>query len=127
MKKLLFVLFFFLAVDVMASSELYNLIKDPSYNLAYGIELKDQRPFNDFSNLRSAKVLPAYTLSTDYPMLNDHMCDWWYKTDFAADPFDGQIEIMIMGEPLPSTTITLLISIALAGLLLYKNKSRGVV
>lgn len=127
MKKLLFVLFFFLAVDVMAGSELYNLLKDARYNLAYGIELEDQRPFNDFSNLRSAKVLPDYTLSTDYSMFSDYMCDYWYSTDFAAEPFDGRIEVMVMGEPLPSTTTTLLISIALVGLLLYKNKFRVVV
>lgn len=121
MKKLLFVLFFFLVVDVMASSELYNLIKDAPYNLAYGIELKDQRPFNDFSTLYSAKVLPYYTLSTDYPILSDHMCDWWYKTDFAADPFDGRIEVLVMGEPLPPAWITFLIATAV-GLLLYKRK-----
>lgn len=127
MKKLLFVLFLILSASVMANDSLLTLLKDQHYNLTQGVVLKEMPPLHDFTTLYTTKVLPVQTLSTDDSPITDYMCDWWYSTDFAADPFDGRIEIMVMGEPLPPTTTTLLISIALVGLLLYKNKFRVVV
>ena len=49
----------------------------------------------------------------------------FFKLDFSENPFDGNIEIMLMGEPLPASTVTLLIALAAgAGFLLYNNRRK---
>ena len=49
--------------------------------------------------------------------------DGFYHLDFSQDPFDGRIEILALGEPLPASTVTLLVALAAAaGLLLYNNR-----
>ena len=53
----------------------------------------------------------------------DH--DGFFKLDFAEDPFRGNIEIMVIGEPLPPATVTLLIALAAgAAFLLYSKRRR---
>lgn len=50
----------------------------------------------------------------------------FFKLDFSENPFDGNIEILVMGEPLPPATVTLLIALAAgAGLLLYNNRRKS--
>ena len=47
----------------------------------------------------------------------------FYQLDFPEEPFDGKIDILVMGEPLPASTVTLLVALAAAaGLLLYNNR-----
>lgn len=49
----------------------------------------------------------------------------FYQLDFSEDPFNGNIEILVMGEPLPPTTVTLIVALALgAAFLLYKNRKQ---
>lgn len=49
----------------------------------------------------------------------------FFKLDFSENPFDGNIEILVMGEPLPTPTVTLLIALAAgAGLLFYNNRRK---
>ena len=49
--------------------------------------------------------------------------DGFYQLDFPEEPFDGKIDILVMGEPLPASTVTLLVALAAAaGLLLYNNR-----
>ena len=51
----------------------------------------------------------------------------FYEYDFSKDPFDGNIEVLNFGTPLPSSTVTLLIALAAAaGLLLYNNRRQRV-
>lgn len=45
----------------------------------------------------------------------------WYMDDFAQDPFDGKIEIVTMGEPLPDTIITFCIMLVFAGIISWKR------
>lgn len=127
MKKLLFVLFLILSASVMADESLQALLKDQKIDLTQGITLKDTPPVHDFSTFYTNPVFPLKTYNSDFGWYDETLGDAWYNKDFAADPFDGRIEVMIMGEPLPPTTTTLLISIALVGLLLYKKKFRVVV
>ena len=49
--------------------------------------------------------------------------DSFYQLDFSNDPFTGMIEIYVMGEPLPASTVTMLVALAAAGaFLLYRNR-----
>lgn len=51
--------------------------------------------------------------------------DPFFRLDFSEEPFDGNIEVLVMGEPLPASTVTLLVALAAgAGLLLYSNRKR---
>jgi len=53
--------------------------------------------------------------------------DSFYNLDFSQDPFDGKIEIYIMGEPLPASTVTLLVGLAAAAaIVLYNNRRKRV-
>ena len=46
----------------------------------------------------------------------------FYQLDFSEDPFDGKIEIII-AQPLPAPTVTLLVALAAGAVfLLYKNR-----
>jgi len=47
----------------------------------------------------------------------------FYQLDFSEDPFNGNVEILVMGEPLPASTVTLIAALGLAAaFLLYKNR-----
>ncbi len=47
----------------------------------------------------------------------------FYHLDFPEDQYDGMIEILVMGEPLPASTVTMLIALAAAAaLLLFHNR-----
>ena len=51
--------------------------------------------------------------------------DSFYHLDFSEDPFDGMIEILVVGEPLPAPAVTLIVALAAGALfLLYKNRGR---
>ena len=38
--------------------------------------------------------------------------DSFYQLDFSAMPFDGKIDVAVIGEPLPGSTVTLILSLA---------------
>lgn len=122
MKKLLFVLFLVLSVNVFAKDSLMSLLKDQTCDLTQGVTLKETIKANDFSVLyTTTAAVPSKPSMLDFGLYSEMRSDAWYKTDFAADPFDGLIEVLVVGEPLPSPTITFIIS-ALVCLLLLKNK-----
>ena len=58
---------------------------------------------------------PGYYISIDE--------NSFYSQDFSENPFDGYIEVLVMGEPLPASTVTLIVALAAgAAFLLYKNR-----
>ena len=62
-------------------------------------------------------------VSSDPGYYAGYQPDGFFHLDFSEDPFNGRIEILIMGEPLPASTVTLLVALgAGALLLLYKNR-----
>ena len=132
MKKIFITtLLFFIALSVLASSQqqllLQELLKDPILDLTHGITLqKDQKPFNDFSDIVRQPLQP-----TTRPIVIDIEQDGyispykgWYDTDFAADLFDGRIEILVMGEPLPSATQTIILTLGVLAILLYCRNTK---
>lgn len=49
----------------------------------------------------------------------------YYSLDFSETPFDGTIEVFVFGEPLPPSTVTLLVALAAgAAFLLYRNRKQ---
>ena len=51
----------------------------------------------------------------------------FFQLDFSQDPFDGMIEVLVMGEPLPASTVSLLVALgAGAVFLLYHNRRRRI-
>ena len=51
--------------------------------------------------------------------------DSFFHLDFSEDPFDGRIEVIVVGQPLPASTVTLLVALAAgAGLLLLRNRKQ---
>lgn len=61
-------------------------------------------------------------LSSDPAYYAGYNADSFYQLDFSEDAFDGQIDVLVMGEPLPSPTVTLILS--LAALALFMGYSR---
>ena len=51
-------------------------------------------------------------LSSDPAYYAGYNADSFYQLDFSEDPFDGRIDVLVVGEPLPSSTVTLILSLA---------------
>ena len=125
MKKIFITtLLFFLALTLLGSSlqkNLEQLLRDSHINLTIGITLpKDTKPFNQFnySDIPATNQYYEYAIDTTPDgYINPYKA--WYEQDFASDPFDGRIEVYVMGEPLPSATQTVFITLAVLGILLY--------
>ena len=116
------VILFLLALSILASpsqQELQALLKDQHLDLTYGVVLPEAKPYNDFSTIAKP---PYYMPIFSHPMGQEpdgflSPYSFWYHTDFAADPFDGRIDPFVVGEPLPSTTATLLIAFGMLGII----------
>ena len=66
-------------------------------------------------------------VSSDPLFSQDYKPDSFYALDFTNDAWNGNIEVLNFGTPLPSSTVTLLIALAAAaGLLLYNNRRQRV-
>ena len=51
-------------------------------------------------------------LSSDPGYFAGYNAESFYQLDFDENPFDGTIEVAIIGEPLPGSTVTLILSLA---------------
>lgn len=129
MKKIFITtLLFFIALSILASAiqrDLQLLLKDQTFDLAYGIELpKDPKPFNKFDYADMPAYVPyKYVISET----NDgHIEPYksWYEQDFASDPFDGKIEVFVMGEPLPSASQIMILTLGVLAILLYCRNTK---
>ena len=125
MKKIFIAtLLFFIALSVLASStqaQLRELLKDQRFDLTYGVELpKQPKPFNELTAAEIASFRPIVGQGSVSIEPDGHINPYlsWYKTDFASEPFDGRIEVLVMGEPLPSATTTLFLTLTVLAILL---------
>ena len=55
---------------------------------------------------------PINVLSSDPSYYAGYNSEGFYQLDFSEMPFDGKIEVLVVGEPLPSSTVTLIVSLA---------------
>ena len=132
MKKLLIFLFLLLSATLLGQEDalfkskksLDNLLKTMKvdYNLASGFEVNKDFNITDFSN----PVTPALNNQASYTVNSEAIVpfptDYWYVQDFASDPFDGMIEVYVVGEPLPTPVLTLFIASTIAFVLAKYKK-----
>lgn len=100
--------------------------------LAQGVDLSkitDTKKINDFSKPfpTTEYKMVAYNVNSENNFFAGYATDSFYNTDFAEDPFDGVIQVLVMGEPLPSPTVTLICAIGVIGILLYCKKRKEVI
>lgn len=122
MKKFLITtIIFMLALTVVANDELYKMVYQIPLDLSIGIEQPKEAKLNDFTTVM-APVAPVrlVTSSGAEEYIDEHFSDW-YKYDFAEDPFDGRLELLVMGEPLPTPLTTLLVALGTIGIILMNN------
>ena len=113
MKYFLALIFTFVVVTCSAS-DLLSLLEHQTWNIAYDVQLPDTSiAANDFSKHypTSSKVAYTHTNESSEPMELASIGNGWYPYDFASDPFDGIIEVLVVGEPLPSSTTTLILAL----------------
>ena len=85
--------------------------------LRFGYAAADGANFTDAPVKLSADPLYSYT----YDSQN------FYTLDFPNESFDGSIEIVTVGSPLPASTVTLIVALgAAAAMLLYFNRRKQV-
>ena len=64
-------------------------------------------------------------ISSDSGYYSGYNAQGFYTLDFSERPFDGEIEVLIIGEPLPSSAITLILALALvAGYMGYNYRKQ---
>lgn len=100
--------------------------------LAQGVDLSkvvDMKKINDFSKPFSTTEykMVTYKVSEENGIYPEFNTDKFYNIDFAEDPFDGLIQVFVMGEPLPSPTVTLICAVGVIGILLYCKKRKEVI
>ena len=122
MKYILAILLTILTLTATASSGLQQLLKDiPADHLTVGVPVVQAPAISDFNNISREGYRPVtYWMTSNanesfYPGVN------WYHSDFDEDPFDGRIEPFVVGEPLPSTTLTLLLALCIGGILTQRK------
>lgn len=96
--------------EAQATFKLGNFQKDDALQFGFSNE--------DFSTTNSTLLV-----ASDAGFYAKYDINTFYHEDFSKDPFDGQIDIYVMGEPLPASTVTLLVALAAAAaILLYNNR-----
>lgn len=71
------------------------------------------------------KAAPISVLTSDSGYYAGYNPDSFYQLDFSEMPFDGKIDVLVVGEPLPGTTVTLILSLgALAIFLGYTRRKQ---
>ena len=98
----------------------------------FGFANADGSGFEPYAGVQSVKAIQQTTdskvlVAGDPLYYAGYNSDSFYQLDFSEDPFNGNIEILVMGEPLPASTVTLLVALGLAAaFLLYKNRRQRV-
>lgn len=101
-------------------------------NLAQGIDVSkfsSIAKISDFSKPYVANKeysMTKYDINSDNNYVELSPAPHFYNVDFSADPFDGKIQILVMGEPLPSPLTTLICCFGVIGILLYCKKKKQV-
>ena len=64
-----------------------------------------------YNSAQGFSPAPISVLSSDSGYYAGYNSDSFYQLDFSEMPFDGKVDILVIGEPLPSSTVTLLVSL----------------
>ena len=119
MKKLfLSTILFMLALTVVADNPLHQLLKHQRTDLTTGITMSDMGNPADFTIPFGPIVKPSAPIHPHcWGTLDSPFAYSWYPYDFSEQPFDGKIDILVVGEPLPSTTTTIFVLTLFAGII----------
>lgn len=131
MKYLFVSLFLLLSSTVFGKYDPKALIeytKNDPILLNYGVKKAEPFKLQDFSKIKplNEKADSSIALNSEAIIPFSPVNDYWYLRDFAEDPFDGKIEILVMGEPLPSVPLTIFISTLLLFTYLKYRKIRTI-
>lgn len=121
-KLFLTVILFLLTLALLAldPSDFVSYFDTP-VDLTYGITAPAYTPLNAAPAKASYTPTSYYLSFSNEPMDNRPAYNAWYMEDFAEDPFDGNLEIFVLGEPLPPARTTILIMLAVVGII-YWNR-----
>lgn len=142
MKKFLTILLFF-AMFIAFGQEVqvykqtdnglmkYMLQNKMQINLTQGIDVDailKKQPFNYNNFIFTSANMSYYhpQISSDNNFIAGNF-ENYYQLDFAEDPFDGRIQVLVMGEPLPSQTVSLVLGILTVGSIVYLKKNQKVI
>ena len=96
-------------------------VKSATISLSGKFNKGDELQFG-YGNVGDAGSFTPLEVTSD-PFKTGYNIDSFYHLDFGEDPFNGMFDIMVMGEPLPASTVTMLVALAAAGaFLLYRNR-----
>lgn len=145
MKKILFTILTFFAMFIAFGQQgvlkyQKNLLMEyllnyerRDINLAQGIDvskLPSIAKISDFSKPYVANQeysMSKWSVDSDNNYVELSPATYFYNIDFSEDPFDGKIQILVMGEPLPSPLTTLICCFGVIGILLYYKKKKEVI
>ena len=115
-------------VDANGASVTFGLGKfDANETLQFGYGSNPDPNATPGQSAAFEPINPSLTVSSDAGFHAGYDIDSFYQLDFPKDPFNGKIEIYVMGEPLPASTVTLLVALgAAAAFLLYNNRKTRV-
>ena len=119
MKYLFISMFLFLSSALFGKYDpnyLIEYIKNDPIPLNYGVKEVEPFKLQDFSKIKplNEKADSSISLNSEAIIPFSPVNDYWYTQDFSEDPFDGKIEILVMGEPLPTPILTLFIASIIA-------------
>jgi len=127
MKNLLIFLFIFFSINLFAYDLKEYLLSNDTYpDLATGMEKLSEQKLNDFSKPFAPSTtyqMKSYNVNPDNEFYAGFSTEGFYNLDFSEDPFDGLIEILVVGEPSTSTNLTLLIA-GLLGIAMFTYKKK---
>lgn len=102
-------------------------------NLAQGVDtskISSMAKISDFSKPFVANQeysMSKYDINSDNNYVELSPATYFYNIDFSEDPFDGKIQVFVMGEPLPSPLTTLICCFGVIGILLYYKKKKEII
>lgn len=131
MKYLFISLFLLLSSALFGKYDPKTLLeytKNDPIPLNYGIKKTESFKLQDFSKIKllNEKANSSISLNSEDIVPFVPINDLWYIQDFSEYPFDGKIEILAMGEPLPSVPLTIFISTLLIFTYLKYRKIRTI-
>jgi len=73
----------------------------------------DKIQFGYYDSENTFNPATINVISSDSGYYSGYNSQGFYELDFSAMPFDGEIDVLIIGEPLPGSTITLIVALAI--------------
>lgn len=125
MKKIFITtLLFLMALCALAfpDNDIAALLQYGPVDLAYGIKKPEPTNLADFE-IPVQKTDYQVTLQSVYePIPFSDVYNSWYNADFAKDPFDGLVEVYVVGEPLPSPGLTFMVALGTLLIIMWSRK-----